>query len=61
MTDGSAFHLVERPTTQDGIIEQFQQALIQGELQPGQRLPSEADLCKRWGVGRSTVREVIKR
>jgi GntR family transcriptional regulator, transcriptional repressor for pyruvate dehydrogenase complex len=56
MTDGTAFQPIERPTTQDSIIEQFQLALMQGELQPGQRLPSEVDLGKRWGVGRSTVR-----
>lgn len=30
-----------------------------GELKPGERLPSEGDLVKRLGVGRSAVREAL--
>jgi len=34
--------------------------IISGELQPGARLPTEAELRSQYGVGQSTVREAIR-
>ncbi len=51
---------IRRSNVVDDIIERFKQALIDGEFQPGQRLPSEPELGETLGVGRSTIREAIK-
>lgn len=42
------------------VAEQLRALLISGELLPGQRLPSEGDLAKLFGVGRTTVREGLR-
>ena len=40
----------------DGIIS----SIINGEFQPGDRLPTEPELCKQYNAGRNSVREAIK-
>ncbi len=40
----------------DWIIDQ----MIKGNLRPGSKLPTEAELCARLGAGRNSVREAIK-
>ncbi len=42
------------------VIERIKQALINDELAPGDFLPSEAELTRNLGVGKSSVREAIK-
>jgi DNA-binding FadR family transcriptional regulator len=42
------------------VAEQLRALLISGELLPGQRLPSEGELAKLFGVGRTTVREGLR-
>lgn len=54
------FQNIQQRSVVDTIIETFKQALISGELKPGQRLPSEAELVKQFGVGRSAIREAMK-
>jgi len=44
----------------DDIIDAIKQALIRGDLAPGQRLPSENVLTQRLGVGRGAIREAMK-
>jgi len=58
--DLSAFQAVQRPSAVEDVIQKVQQALIRGDLQAGQRLPSEAKLVQQLGVGRGTVREATK-
>ncbi|SEW11677.1 transcriptional regulator, GntR family [Aliiroseovarius sediminilitoris] len=43
------------------IAEAIRDAIINGGLIVDQRLPSEAELCEKFNVGRSTVREALKR
>ena len=40
----------------DGIIT----SIINGELQPGDRLPTEPELSKQYNAGRNSVREAVK-
>jgi DNA-binding LacI/PurR family transcriptional regulator len=42
------------------ISEALKQSIITGEYQPGARLPSEADLVRRFGVSRMTIVKAIK-
>jgi GntR family transcriptional repressor for pyruvate dehydrogenase complex len=42
------------------IVEQIRLLVRNGRLKPGDRLPSERDLCARFGVSRVTVREALR-
>lgn len=42
------------------IVEQVEQAILQGELRPGDSLPPELQLKEMFQTGRSTVREAIR-
>jgi DNA-binding FadR family transcriptional regulator len=42
------------------IVDQIKALVRDGRLQPGDRLPSERELCQRFGVSRVTVREALR-
>jgi len=42
------------------IIAEIKEALIKEELHPGEKLPSEDQLCEKFSVSRVSVREAIK-
>lgn len=42
------------------VIDRIKQALINGELKPGDFIPSESELTQNLGVGKSSVREATK-
>ena len=42
------------------IIDAFTQRLMDGQLRPGDQIPTEVELSERFGVARNTVREAIK-
>ena len=44
----------------EAAIEQVRQLIATGQLQPGQRLPPEAELADLLGTGKSTVREAVR-
>jgi GntR family transcriptional repressor for pyruvate dehydrogenase complex len=51
------FGEIERRTLAQSIVEQVKELVLQGRLNPGQKLPSERELAEQLGVGRSSVRE----
>jgi GntR family transcriptional repressor for pyruvate dehydrogenase complex len=42
------------------IISQISDAIISGELKPGDRLPPERELAEQFGVSRTVIRDAIK-
>lgn len=54
------FETIQRSTTPLIIVNQILSHLETGKLKIGDKLPSERELCKMFGVGRSSVREAIR-
>lgn len=46
-------------TVTDGVVDYLTDAISSGQWKPGDRLPSEAQLCAQLGVSRITVRSAI--
>jgi GntR family transcriptional regulator, transcriptional repressor for pyruvate dehydrogenase complex len=44
----------------EAIVRQIEDQIFQGQLKPGEMLPSETALMKNFGVGRYTVREAFR-
>ena len=66
MTEGSSasgtdlFRPVNVDRVSQVIVDQIKVLLREGKLTIGDRLPSERDLCQRFGVSRVTVREALR-
>ena len=58
--DVGMFKAVSLSRVSQAIVEQVKLLLRQGRLKPGDRLPSERELCERFGVSRVTVREALR-
>ncbi len=54
------FQRVSTARVSEAIVEQIRRAIIDGQFQPGDRLPSQRDLAKMFGVGRSALLEAIR-
>ena len=54
------FTEVKRPRSSDDIVTQIQDAIIEGRVKSGDRLPNERDLCVVFGVSRPTLREALR-
>ncbi|MBS1830601.1 MAG: FadR family transcriptional regulator [Acidobacteria bacterium] len=51
---------VPRASLSDGIVEQITALIAGGSLKPGDRMPSEKELCRQFNVGRTSVREALR-
>jgi DNA-binding FadR family transcriptional regulator len=51
---------VERPKLRDVVADRLKSYILDGDMQPGDRLPTETDLAKRFGVSRLSLREATK-
>ena len=54
------FTRVPRLSLSDHIVEQIAEFIARGALKPGDRMPSEKQLCEKFGVGRTSVREALR-
>jgi GntR family transcriptional repressor for pyruvate dehydrogenase complex len=50
---------VPRATLSEQVAKRLAARITSGEWQPGEKLPSEADMCKAFNVGRSSLREAL--
>jgi len=50
---------VAKPRRYEPIVRHLEEAMLAGELAPGDRLPSERELMAAFGVGRGSVREAL--
>ena len=53
-------YIKKKEKVTDQVLAQIKQALIKGELKPGDRIPGVIELADKLGVGISSVREAIK-
>ena len=51
--------IVEKPV--DKIIQQIRQLIASGQLKPGDKLPSERMLSERFCIGRTSVRDAVRK
>jgi len=52
-------HPVPRATLSEQVAKRLAARITAGDWQPGEKLPSEAELCKAFSVGRSSLREAL--
>lgn len=55
------YQRVKPPKISDVILAQLEEMVVEGTLQPGQRLPSERELAKQFDVSRPSLREAIQK
>ncbi len=53
--------LIKRTNLSDIVIQKIKVAIGKGELKPGDRIPSHDELCERWGISRTTIREALNK
>lgn len=59
--DPSAFSVARpRNTVVNFVLDRIKEAIISGELKPGDVMPSEAELTANLGVGKTSIREAVK-
>ena len=56
----SQFRRVNKVSISEDIAQQILDLISSGKLIPGQRLPSERELCKNFGAARSSLREALR-
>jgi GntR family transcriptional regulator, transcriptional repressor for pyruvate dehydrogenase complex len=54
------FETVKPNKVSEHIIEQIRKAIFEGQLKPGDKLPSERELVENFKVGKATLREAIR-
>ncbi|MEO1260138.1 MAG: FadR/GntR family transcriptional regulator [Bacteroidota bacterium] len=57
----SNFQEIKIETPVDKIIRQIRELITSGQLKPGDRLPPERKLAERLGVGRTNVRDALRK
>ncbi len=56
-----AYSKIKQPKISDVIMGQLEQMILEGSLQPGQKLPPERELALQFEVSRPSLREAIQK
>ena len=60
-TEGARFtHLAREPRLSDRVAELLRASILERQLRPGDRLPTERELGDQFGVSRTVVREAVR-
>ena len=59
-TENGMFTVVNANRMSEAIVDQIRTLIRTDRLHPGDRLPSERELCEQFGVSRVTVREALR-
>jgi GntR family transcriptional repressor for pyruvate dehydrogenase complex len=54
------FETISRVLVWRQIVDQIGSAIVDGSLAPGEELPTERELCERFGVSRASTREALR-
>jgi GntR family transcriptional repressor for pyruvate dehydrogenase complex len=54
------YRAVKTSRLYEQIVQQVEDAILKGQLKPGDQLPAERDLAHSFGVSRTAVREAVK-
>lgn len=54
------FKTVKQNRAYQDVVEQIQEAIMDGSLAPGRQLPAERELKEQFGVSRGTLREALR-
>jgi DNA-binding FadR family transcriptional regulator len=60
MTDESLFQPVRTRRCFEAVCDRIREQLMSGELKPGDQLPGERELAKRFGIGRAAARDALR-
>ena len=55
------YRKITQPKLADSIVAELEQMILEGSLQPGQKLPPERELAIQFQVSRPSLREAIQR
>ena len=59
-TPTTSFEPIKPTRAHEAVLAQLQRKILEGELAPGDRLPSEREMMDSFGVSRPTVREALR-
>ena len=54
------FKQVKQNKVYQDVVEQIQEAIMEGSLKPGSQLPAERELKEQFGISRGTLREALR-
>ncbi|WP_195739217.1 FadR/GntR family transcriptional regulator [Bacteroides cellulosilyticus] len=60
MTNKTSIMIIQKKSLADMIAETLKQQITEGTYRVGDKLPTEPELMKTFGVGRSSIREAVK-